>query len=351
MSKETCILIPSAGFASADLLEHIIHHPEARYRLVVSDMNEHIAARKTAHAFYCSPATKSDAYLPFILDVCRKEKVDVIFPGKSADAHFFATHENLFRSENIHVVLSPAQTIFDTLDKAKSIGILAKAGLTVPQSYEVDNIEQFNDAVSKLGYPDKPVCIKPSRYPSESGRGFRIIDPSVNIHHRMFWEQPSELYFVGINQVLEAMKHEQEFPPQLVMEYLPYEEYSIYCFCDGGKPVYIIPNRRISLYQMSTMEAVVDFNEEISETCRRICEAFHFEYLVNIQLKYSVDRKPKLVEINPRLAGTIMLPVMAGADLIHFAIQKALGKDYNKEAVVKNGYRITRELIAKYDES
>jgi carbamoyl-phosphate synthase large subunit len=343
-----CVLIPSAGFAAADLLLHIKNHREANYKLVMSDMNEQLTTGSIADVFYKSPPTAEDSYLTFILDICEKEGVNVILPGKSADARFFATHEQLFISKNIHIILSVAESIFNTIDKARSMSLLDKAGVAVPQAYEVTTIEQFKKAASKLGFPDKPVCIKPSKYPSDSGRGFRIIDASVNIHHRMFWEPPSELFYVSLEQVTEAMKQEVSFPPQLVMEYLPFEEYSVYCFCDKGEPVYIIPNKRVSLYQMSTMEAVIDYNEEIIETCRKICEVFPFEYMINVQLKYSIDRKPKLVEINPRLAGTIMLPVMAGADLVHFAIQKAIGNTYDKNAVVQNGFRIKRELIPKY---
>lgn len=345
------ILIPSAGFASHDLLRHILEHKQSHYRLILADMNESIPSRHIAHAFYQAPASTAPDYLHFILNVCEQESVNVILPGKSADARFFAENENVFKSKNIAVILSPAQTIFDTLDKAKCMSLLSKHGIAVPDYYEITSIDEFLNAAKQLGYPDKPICIKPSKYPSESGRGFRIIDASINTYHRFFWEQTSELYFVSFNQVLEAMRNEDNFPPQMVMEYLPYDEYSVYCLCEKGSLIYSIPNRRISLYQMSTLEAVVDLNEEILEVTSQICEVFAFDYLINIQLKYSVDHIPKIVEINPRMAGTIMLSVKAGVDLIHFAISKALGYSYDKCAKVQNGFRIRRELTPYYYES
>jgi len=345
------ILIPSAGFASRDLLEHIVHHPKSNYRLVMTDMNPEIGTKNISSKFYTAPATADEKYLSFILDICRKETIDVVMPGKGADAKFFATHEKLFRERGIAVILSPQKTILETTDKSRTISALQKKGLSISNSIEVNSIEQFENAAHALGYPANPICIKPSKYPEGSGRGFRIIDNSLNIHRRMFWEQTSELYYVSIEQVMTAMKHEVEFPPLLVMEYLPYEEYSVYCFCDQGVPIYIVPNRRISLYQMSTLEAVVDFNEEIVELSRQICNVFHFEYMINIQLKYSLDRKPMLIEINPRLAGTIMLPVKAGVDMVHFSIQKALKRNYHKEAKAIEGFKIHRELTAYYHES
>lgn len=344
------ILIPSGGFASRDLLEHIVHHQQGNYRLVMTDMNPEIGTKALASKFYTAPATAHENYLSFILEVCQKESIHVVMPGKSADARFFATNEALFKEKGIAITLSPQETIFETTDKFRAISVLQKQGLNLSNSIEVNTIEQFEDSVRVLGYPEKPVCIKPSKYPEGSGRGFRIIDNSQNIHRRMFWEQTSELYYVSKEQVLTAMKHEVEFPPLLVMEYLPDEEYSVYCFCDQGVPVYIVPNKRITLYQMSTLEAVVDFNKEIIELSRKICSVFHFEYMINIQLKYSKDRVPNLIEINPRLAGTIMLPVRAGVDMVHFAIQKALGNSYYKEASAIEGYKIKRELTSYYYE-
>lgn len=349
--KQINILIPSAGFASRDLLEHIVHHPLGNYRLVLTDMNPDIGTKTVASKFYKAPATAHEDYLPFILKVCQKESIHIVMPGKSADAKFFATHETIFKEKGIAVILSPQKTIFETTDKFSAISVLKKEGLSISDAIEVNNIEQFNKAIIQLGYPEKPICIKPSKYPEGSGRGFRIIDSSQNVHRRMFWEQPSELYYVTLEQVLTAMKHEVEFPPLLVMEYLPNEEYSVYCFCDQGIPVYIVPNRRISLYQMSTLEADIDFNKEIIELSRNICNAFHFEYMINIQLKYSFDRKPKLIEINPRLAGSIMLPVMAGVDMVHFAIQKGLGNSFSREAKAIEGFKIKRELTPYYYET
>ncbi len=346
--KKVTVLIPSAGFASIDLLDHLQSHPEGPYRIVLADVNPNLPSKYLADAFAVSPRSDEDNYLDFILNVCERENVQVILPGKSADALIFSENKDVLKSAGVSVVVSDYSAVRDAVDKAKSFEIARNLGIEVPESFEVRTVQDFEKSCVHLGFPQHPICIKPSLYPSESGRGFRILDPSVNIHHRMFWEQPSELFYVSKEAVIDAMIYENEFPPQLVMEYLPDEEYSIYCFCEKGTAVYTVINRRISLYQMSTLEAVVESNDEIKLMAEKICAAFGFDYCVNIQIKYSVDRKPKLVEINPRIAGTIMLPVMAGIDMVHFGIQKSLGKAYPKGANVKIGTRIKRELTAKY---
>lgn len=346
-AKPVTVLIPSAGFAAPDLITHLTGHREQPYRVVMTDMNDAIPTRHLGHAFYQSPPTRSETYFDFIVDICKRENVDLILPGKSADAEFFSRNKNELANQGIQVMISEYESMQSVLDKGKSYEVL-KGKVPIPDSYEVTTKAGFRDAIRALGYPGKPVCIKPAVYPSESGRGFRILDPSQDAYRRFFFEQPSELYYTNEHQVEEAMDHVVGFPKLLVMEYLPHEEYSVYCFCDKGDAVYIVPNKRLSLYQMSTLEGVVEHNPEVEDICRTICAVFGFDYCINIQLKFSVDRIPKLVEINPRVAGTIMLPIRAGVDMIHFGIMKALGRKYPKQDQIKFGAGIKREFTASY---
>jgi carbamoyl-phosphate synthase large subunit len=73
---------------------------------------------------------------------------------------------------------------------------------------------------------------------------------------------------------------------------------------------------------------VVHRDDEVIRVARAINEAFEFDYNVNVQLKYSADGIPKLVEINPRVSGTICLSVEAGPNLPYLAIQQALGESF-----------------------
>lgn len=346
--KVYTILIPSAGFASRDLLLHLNRNSGGHYKLVLSDMNPGFSWKGFADSFHVSPPIKSAEYFDFMVNVVKKEGVDAILPGKADDAVFFSENKRAFEKLGVAVVVSEKEAVARAVNKEMSYAIARDGGLSVPDYVSVNTPEGFRNAIDALGHPERQLCIKPSRYPSESGRGFRVLDKKENVHERLFWAQPSELYFVTSEQVIEAMESSEEFPPQLVMEYLPGDEFSVYCLCQNGDAVYVIPNKRLTLHQMSSMEAIVEHNEEVEKYARRICRLFGFDYCVNIQLKYSRDGIPKLVEINPRVAGTIMLPVKAGVDILHFAIQSALGASIPEGLQLHYGTRIKREFLANY---
>jgi hypothetical protein len=54
------------------------------------------------------------------------------------------------------------------------------------------------------------------------------------------------------------------------------------------------------------------------------------------------------VEINPRVAGTIMLPVKAGVDLLELLILKSIGMNEIPNYSLIEGVTITRELVDIY---
>ena len=158
----------------------------------------------------------------------------------------------------------------------------------------------------------------------------------------MFWAPTSDLYYVSYGAVVEAMEKEPNFPPMLVMEWLPGKEFSVYCLCEKGECHYIVPNLREELSLMNTHKAIIEKNPGIEHIAQKICRLFKFDYNINIQLKYSQDHLPKLVEINPRLAGTITLPIAAGVDLVYWGILMALNLPFPKNMPIKYGTRIHR---------
>ena len=52
----------------------------------------------------------------------------------------------------------------------------------------------------------------------------------------------------------------------------------------------------------------------------------NLDYNINIQMRYSSDGIPKMVEINPRVSGTIVLCTAAGANMPYLGVKLALGE-------------------------
>tara|TARA_Y100001970_G_scaffold128496_1_gene158666 strand:- start:3774 stop:4832 length:1059 start_codon:yes stop_codon:yes gene_type:complete len=297
--------------------------------------------------FFCDsytivPKISSPGYKENIINLCRKKDIDVIIPCIGDDVLFYASNIDVFKRMGMVPTVSSVESSRKTLDKKLCFEIAQENGIQVPEFYEVNTKLEFESAAINLDYPNNPICFKPARYPNGSGKGFRIIDPRKDISRRLFYELTSELYVVDYDFVINSFGKVNDIPSLLVMEYLPGNEYSVYCFCDKGEAKYIVPNLRITTQQMTTTSAVVVYDKQIIDISERICKLFGFDYNVNIQLKVGIDGVPKLVEINPRLAGTILLPVFAGPDIIYYSILKAVGEQYSVNKPINYGSKIIR---------
>ena len=109
------------------------------------------------------------------------------------------------------------------------------------------------------------------------------------------------------------------------MEYLPGPEYSVYVLAEMGKMLACIPILRSRVEQGFAFEAKVKGHKQIENICKKIVKLFDSHYLLNVQIKFS-NNTPKIIEINPRIAGAVSLPVAAGINFPYLALKQALNE-------------------------
>jgi carbamoyl-phosphate synthase large subunit len=77
---------------------------------------------------------------------------------------------------------------------------------------------------------------------------------------------------------------------------------------------------------LATAATVVD-RPDVLEQARQVAEDVGVEFVSNVQFRGSEAGRPLLMEINPRVPGTIGLSVAAGSNLPGVARAPAAGKD------------------------
>lgn len=135
----------------------------------------------------------------------------------------------------------------------------------------------------------------------------------------------------------------------IIQDLLEGQEYTVDCLCDmNGIPKVIVPRERVSAANVSLIGKVC-MDNEIINFCKSILEKIKFFGPINIQVM-KFKNKLFLIEINPRLAGTSVLTIKAGADVLVDGIELFLGKyDRTFEYEIKNGlmmYRFYDELYS-----
>lgn len=119
-------------------------------------------------------------------------------------------------------------------------------------------------------------------------------------------------------------------------------EYTIDAFFGSdGRPVYIIPRKRIGVQQGKSTGGIVCRHPEIERYVDMMAEAVRFVGPINFQC-FVNDAGVHFIEINPRVAGGMALGFAASENWVHLIVEHLfLGKAIQPKPV-RNGLKMAR---------
>lgn len=294
---------------------------EPSIKLTVADADDSATGRWLHHDFVRLPKGEDVNFIAEVLNVCRNRSVQIILPLVTRELFPFSVNKNQFEDAGIRVLVSPQTAIGIANNKSACHHYLKGKGIPVPQFHTVHTAEEFIHAAFELGHPQKSFCFKPSL--SNGSRGFRIVSDSINETELLFQNKPYNTYITYAHalKILTA----QSFPELLVTEYLPGAEYSVDCLANHGKAVAVVPRLRKKMINGISVQGEFVRDDFIINYCSKIIEAIGLHGNIGIQVKRSASGEPLLLEINPRVQGTIVTGLGAGINLPLLAVKQELG--------------------------
>lgn len=334
---ELTVLMTGAGAPGASgIIRSLRATDERDVHIVGVDMDPNAYGFALVDESYTVPAGGADGYVDRMTDIESRVGADVVLPLTTAELQPLSANRAAFDAT---VMVSEPDALRVANDKGKLYEFLAEEDFQAAPAYlRVETEAEFVDAVEALGYPDVPVCFKP---PVASGmRGFRVLDERTDRLTRLLEEKPDSAV-TTLDDVLPVLSSAETFPELAVMEYLPGEEYSVDVLAKGDTVGPVVPRSRERTRAGITFEGVVEERTELIDAAAEISRRLGLEYNVNIQFRYGSDGVPKVIEINPRVAGTIIMCVGAGANMPYLGVKHALGEPL-PEVDVEWGTRMVR---------
>jgi len=314
------VLMTGAGAPGASGVARSLYtNGERPVRIVGVDMNPDAYGFSLVDTGYTVPGGEEDGYVERMLEVAHRERADVVLPLTTAELSPLAAARDRFDAT---VAVSAPEPLATANDKGALYELLASEGFAcAPDFRRVGTESAFVAACEELGYPERPVCFK---RPVASGmRGFRVLDPDADRLTRLMEQKPTAAV-TTLEEVRPVLASAATFPELVVMEYLPGREYSVDVLAQGEAAAPVIPRSRARTRAGISFEGVVEENEELIAAARSVCRRLGLEYNVNLQFRYDEADEPRLIEINPRVSGTIIACVGAGANMPYYAVKYAL---------------------------
>lgn len=303
MNKQIKVLILPAGSRMAVAAINSLKDCN-NVTLVSADSNELAPGLYLSDKSYLLPSFKDKNYWVKVKKIVRAEKIDLIFPALDSLLLPFAQQRAAFRRLGAEVMVSDENTILKACDKWQTY-LTFRDTIPVPNSF-----------IRKRADTDFPLIVKPRG--DTGSRDVFIANSKIELN----------FYFRRVKN-------------PIIQEYLPGQEWSIDCLADlDGRLLLSIPRLRLETAAGVSIKGKTVMNKKLREMAEKIANILKFRGIFFFQAKEDASGTPKLMEINPRIAGTMSLS-SESANIYLLAIELLMGKKIEIPKI-KNNLYITR---------
>ena len=328
MLRDITVLITAAGNVyMPGTTECLTDNGERRVRLIGADINKDNTILEMCDTYYSVPRGDDPEYVDRLLNICKKENVDVLIPIMSVELIALAANRKRFEEIGTFVSVSSVKSLTIANDKLKLFNYLASSGIPCAKYASVHSVGELQRVVQSIGYPENKVCIKATN--KSGSRGFRILDMARSRYNMFMNDKPSSVYTTLLDMI-DILSEAAVFPELMVMEFLPGAEYSVDLIADKGKVLYSCCRKGINIDNGIMLDYEVVENHQIQSICREIVEKLELEGNIGFDIKEDKEGNPKIMECNPRVTAGISIFKEAGVNLPYLNVKRVLGEQLPK---------------------
>lgn len=300
-------------------------------RIIGCDMNKMVHNFAGYDGFYQVSAVKDEQYIDELIDICKKEKIDLIVPIHTNELERIADNIERFKAIGTDALISDAKAIRIANDKIKLYDFLDRNGFNVPKSMITDNAEFAIEFMRR--FHGTPFVIKEAH--ECGGIGLYVVKNGYEPKIYCYAD------YIGIEDVKNVIKDDKLM---IIQEFLVGQEYSVDLVCDNGKAVLSAVRHNI-VVAGSPRNSVVEEDFGISAEPKKVAELLKFDGCIDFDIKCDEAGKPYIIDCNPRNAATLSLIHKAGMNMPLAALRMKIGMTpYDEEPKLVYGTRILRKM-------
>jgi carbamoyl-phosphate synthase large subunit len=302
------LLIPSAGKRYL----HLKYFKECAgvENVITTEINSMAPGIHAADRCYQMPRSNTPEYVPALLELCRRERIDAIIPLMDLDIAHVNTHRRSFETQGVKLLLPPSATVELSMDKLSTYTVLSAQGLPFARTFLMSD---WVAAREELGFP---MIYKPRHAGMKSSKRYII----------GFLHNPKEL-----DEAVESVGLD---PADYVLQKLfQSTEIQVEMFCDAdGTCVAVVPYERLGALTKafsrdggSIDQGVTFRSDEFTALSKALAAAIECYGPLMYQGYWDEAKRFEITELNPRLAGGSPLARAAGADVFQWSIDLLRG--------------------------
>ena len=288
-----------------------------------SDMNT--TAMSVADKAFESPIIYDEKYIPFLLEICKSEKIDMLISLFDIDLMILAKNKSRFEKMGVKVIVSNENIINICNDKFEMLKYLKKINMPVPKTY-ID----LEEALKGADFDKNSYILKPrwgmgslSIFEAENKKELEVLYEKAKRS-----TQKSYLRFESGADIGRAI---------LIQEKIKGDEYGLDIFNDfKGENLTVTVKRKLAMRSGETDIAKVIENKELEDIGNKIAESL--KHIGNLDMDILFDgQNAYIIDMNARFGGGYPFTHSAGVNELEALIRLCKNEKVNDLSVKKYG--------------
>ena len=285
------VLLTGVGCPGAHALISNLKLQDERIFILGTNANEQAIGRWLCDDFAVVPWAYEDGYIDSIIDLVKKNDIDIVFPQTSWE--MFHLSKAAKEIEKNCKLLASKHELIAICENKYLMYKHFEGKIEVPEFYLVKTMAELIKAAETLGYPEKDVVFKPPE--GKGARGVRVLTEKSNRYDLLFDGRPFAKY-ISMDE-LKSTVGKKEIPELMVMEYLDGVELKIDPVLQNGEMLTCSVKNRLNFASGLAMGFEMIEDDTALNYAEKLLEHLPMDYCIDISTRGGV-----LMEINPRVS-------------------------------------------------
>lgn len=303
-------------------------------KVYVCNSDDKSIAFKYADEKVISPLIYDESYIPFLLEYCQKNVIDIVISLFDIDLLMLSRHKNEFEKIGTKVIVSEPKIVEVCNDKWKTYNFLKDNGFHVPLSFL--NMDEVIDKImaDELHYP---IVVKP-RY----GCGSISVEIAYDEEDLRYLTKKANENIAKSYLKYESVATEDKV---IYQEYLNGQEYGADIINDlNGETQNVIVRKKLAMRSGETDIAQLTDEPSIKKTLMHLGKIT--KHIANMDCDvFLVNNIPYVLEMNARFGGGYPFSHMGGCNLPKAIVEWVKGETVDKDTIsAKTGITGYKEI-------
>tara|TARA_B100000029_G_scaffold18050_2_gene18359 strand:+ start:686 stop:1744 length:1059 start_codon:yes stop_codon:yes gene_type:complete len=294
-------------------------------KIHATDIKKDLKIKNFVDSFHQVPKSKNVNYIRKIIDIVKKKSIELIIPGSDEEAIQLSISKKKLKKAGANLAcvdykylkfFKDKLSTYKKLDKVKIRKSLWKKALTA---------NQLKLIVSNFLESKKEVVIKPAY--SRGGRDITVI--RNNFKNKIISKNfGRERHISREHFFRKEYKKYLKKMPVIVMERLFEPTYDLDLLAWNGKLIKCVLRKRIGAQGIKG-NIIEKSKKKIQIYAKKLVKTFRLSWLYDCDIMLNKNSEPVMMELNPRVSGSLYASLAAGVPLIDDLISLSR-KKFNK---------------------